>query len=317
MIDVIKLETFIYAAEQLSFSGAAKQLNLTQPTVSYHIKSLEEDLGVKLFKRVGTRLDLTEAGRMLLPRARHLVRQSLELQEIMSSFQSGVVGQLRIACSTTAGKYVLPQLAARFCQRYPGIRVSILGCTSGDVVPRLLESQANLGVASFETQDSGLEFQEFFEDSITLIVPPTHPWAMRRVIEPEELVEEPLIIREPKSGTRRVMLSELAKHDISIDDLNIFMELGNAEAIVSTVAAGYAVSFVSSLASSCSLERGYVVNVRVKGLNLRRKVYMMRKIIKTPHSPQDVFWGFVHSPRNIDLLNQASDSGELVPPIGE
>jgi len=237
MIDVIKLETFIYAAEQLSFSGAAKQLNLTQPTVSYHIKSLEEDLGVKLFKRVGTRLDLTEAGRMLLPRARHLVRQSLELQEIMSSFQSGVVGQLRIACSTTAGKYVLPQLAARFCQRYPGIRVSILGCTSGDVVPRLLESQANLGVASFETQDSGLEFQEFFEDSITLIVPPTHPWAMRRVIEPEELVEEPLIIREPKSGTRRVMLSELAKHDISIDDLNIFMELGNAEAIVLTVAA--------------------------------------------------------------------------------
>jgi len=301
-MDVDKLETFVHAAETLSFSIAAKQLNLTQPTVSYHIKSLEEEMGLEFFERRGSRLHLTEAGRLLLPWARKLLNQSIEMQEMMSSLQDGVVGQLRVACSTTAGKYVLPQLAARFCHRYPGIQVSISRCNPESVIPQLLENDANLGVISHELLDENFELQEFFEDQITLIAPANHPWAVRRAIEPDELINEPFIMREAASGTRRVMLSELAKHDISIDDLNIFMELGNAEAIVRTVSAGFAVSFVSTLATACPLERGHVVDVKVIGLNLRRKIYMVRKRLETPHRAHEVFWGFVHSPKNIDLI---------------
>jgi DNA-binding transcriptional LysR family regulator len=305
MIDIIKLETFIYAAESLSFSEAAKRLNLSQPTVSYHVKALEKDLGTTLFERTGNKLHLTEAGRLLLPRARKLFHQSNEMEELLSSLQDGVVGELRLACSTTAGKYILPQLAARFCQRYPGIRVSILRCVSGNVTERLLANEAHLGVVSYEIQEENIEHQEFFNDVINLIVPKGHPWAMRRVIEPEELINEPLIIREPTSGTRRMMLSQLAKYDISLDDLNIFMELGNAEAIVRTVSAGYAVSFVSTLASACPLERGNVVDVQVKGFGIYRKIYMIRKQLDIPHRAQEVFWNFVHSPVNIDVLKQA------------
>ncbi|MFN2151803.1 MAG: LysR substrate-binding domain-containing protein, partial [Anaerolineales bacterium] len=209
MLDIIKLETFIYAAQSLSFSEAAKQLNLSQPTVSYQIKTLEKELGVSLFLRSGSNLQLTEAGRLLLPRARQIFHQSNEMEELLASLQDGVVGELRIACSTTAGKYILPQLAARFCQRYPGIRVSILRCVSGDVTERLLANEAHLGVVSHEIQEENIEHQEFFNDVINLIVPKGHPWAMRRMIEPEELIDEPLIIREPTSGTRRMMLSQL------------------------------------------------------------------------------------------------------------
>ena len=140
MIDIVKLGTFIYAAESLSFSEAAKQLNLSQPTVSYQIKTLENELGVNLFVRSGSQLQLTEAGRLLLPRARQLFNQSNEMEELLSSLQDGDVGDLRIACSTTAGKYILPQLAARFSQRYPGIRVCILRCTSGDVTAHQQEN---------------------------------------------------------------------------------------------------------------------------------------------------------------------------------
>ena len=305
MIDIVKLETFIYAAENLSFSEAAKQLNLSQPTVSYQIKTLEKELGVSLFLRSGSQLQLTEAGRLLLPRARQLFNQSNEMEELLSSLQDGVAGELRIACSTTAGKYILPQLAARFCQRYPGIRVSILRCTSGDVTSHLLENEANLGVVSHEIQDEHIEYQEFFDDVISLIVPKDHPWAMRRMIEPEELVNEPIIIREASSGTRSMILSQLAKFDIGLDDLNIFMELGNAEAIVRTVSSGYAVSFVSILASACPLERGNVVNVRIQGIDMSRKVYMIRKRLDVPHRAQEVFWSFVHSPVNLDLLSLA------------
>lgn len=307
MIDVTKLETFIRAAESLSFSEAARQLCLTQPTVSYHIKALEQELGVTLFDRIGSRLQLTEAGRLLLPWARKLFHHSNEMEDMVSALQDGVVGHLRIACSTTSGKYILPQLAARFCQRYPGIRISILSCTSGDVVVHLLEKEANLGVVSYEVRNTSIEYQEFFDDSVILIVPKDHPWAVRQTIEPEELVSEPLIIREPTSGTRRMMFSQLAKFDIGLEDLNIFMELGNAEAIVRTVASGYAVSIVSALASAYPLERGHVVAVHVNGLDLHRKIYMIRRAMDVRNRAQEVFWGYIHDPSNEDLLRLAGE----------
>jgi len=304
--DLIKLKSFLHAAENLSFSEAAKYLHLTQPTVSHHIKNLERDLGVELFTRSGSNIKLTEAGRLLLPWAHKLIRQSIEMQEMMASLQEKFVGHLRLACSTTAGKYVLPQLAARFCHRYPGVRVSILTCTPEHVVPRLLEGEANLGVVSSEEVcGNELDCQEFFRDFITLIVPANHPWASRQSIEPEDLLEEPMNIREPTSGTRRVLLAELAKHDITLDDLNIFLEVGNAEAIVKTVAAGFGVSFVSTLATTYPLEQGYVVEVPVVGLELQRTIYMVRRSLEVPNRPQEVFWSFIHDPANADLLHLA------------
>ncbi len=306
MIEVARLETFLQAAENLSFTEAARNLHLTQPTVSHHIKALECELNVKLFERDSPGLRLTEAGRLLLPWARKVVRDSIELQGMMEALQSGIAGNLRIACSTTAGKYVLPQLAARFCQLNPGINVRILRCTPEHVVPRLLDGEANLGVVSYEMHEEEMELQEFFEDAITMIVPAHHPWASRSSIRPSELIGEPIIMREPSSGTRRVMLSELAKFDISLDDINFFMELGNAEAIVRTVAAGYGVSFVSTLASACPLEGGNIVAVPVEGLDLRRKIFMVRKRLVAPNRPQEAFWSFVHDPANLDLIRLAT-----------
>jgi DNA-binding transcriptional LysR family regulator len=305
MIELTKLEIFLHAAEHLNFSEAARHMHLSQPTISHHIKALEEELEVELFKRTGAGLQLTEAGRLLLPWARKMMSESIELKAMIGALREGIAGNLRIACSTTAGKYVLPQLAARFSQRYPSIRVSIMRCMPEYIVPRLLDGEANLGVVSYEMHDEYMEMQEFFEDMISLIVPSRHPWAFRPSIRPEEIVGEPIILREPTSGTRRVMLSELAKHDISLEDLNIFMELGNAEAIVRTVAAGYGISFVSTLASACPLEGGNIVDVAVEGLELRRKIYMVRKRLDAHYRPQEAFWSFVHDPVNLDLLRLA------------
>ena len=251
MIDIQKIETFLAAAENLSLSETAKQLHLSQPAVSHQIKSLEQELNVTLFKRSNIGLQLTEAGRLMLPWARRLLHDTRNLREMMSSLNDEIVGELRIACSTTAGKYILPQMAARFCQQYPGIKVRILACGPEQATLDLLEGEAHLGVVSSEIDDPSLESQEFFRDTITLIVAANHRWALRKSIEPSELLEEKMIMREGTSGTRWVVLTELAKHDISLEDLDVSMELGNAEAIVRTVAAGYGISFVSSLASAC------------------------------------------------------------------
>ena len=134
MLDPLRLQVFVHAAESLSFSEAARQMHLTQPTVSHHIQMLEKSLGVELFERVGSGLKLTEAGRMLVPRARKLVRQCTETEQMMEALQDQIVGNIRIACSTTTGKYILPQFAARFQYRNPGVRVSILNCTPDYIV---------------------------------------------------------------------------------------------------------------------------------------------------------------------------------------
>lgn len=302
MIDLDKIETFLCAAENLNISEAAKQLHRSQPTVSHQIKLLEQELGAKLFIRSSTGLQLTEAGRLLLPWARRLLHDTNDLKDMMSSIDEEIAGELRVSCSTTAGKYILPQLAARFCFRYPGIKARILACGPEHAALNLLEGEANIGVVSSEINDASLESQTFFRDNITLIIPPNHRWASRSSIEPAEILGEPLILREETSGTRRVMLTELAKHDISMDDLRIFMEVGNAEAIVGTVAAGYGVSFVSAMAVGNLWEQGKIVALPVVGMTLQRTIYMVRKRIGTPHRPRDVFWGFIHAPENADLL---------------
>ncbi len=300
--DLVRLKSFLYAAEQMSFTEAARLLHLTQPTVSHHIKGLEQELGVSLFDRTGARLRLTDAGRFLLPRARKIVRQYNSMQELMASLEEDTVGHLRIACSTTCGKYLLPQFAARFKERHPGVEVTIFSCTSEDIVPRLLGGEAELGVVSYEARQQGIDAQEFFVDAISLLVPTEHPWTRWPAVDPTDLLEEKIIIREPTSGTLRVMLSELAKHSLSLDDLDIFLELGNAEAIVMTIAAGFGVSFVSRLAAACSRNRGEVIEVPVAGLQLRRQIYMIRRSLETPVPAREAFWEFIHHPANYDLL---------------
>jgi len=306
MIDLMKIQAFLHAAENLSFSETAKQMHLSQPTISHHIKMLEREFGIELFDRTGPGLHLTEAGRLLLPWARKLVRVSIEMQEMMSSLQEKIVGHLRIACSTTSGKYILPQLAARFHDRYPWVKVTILSCTQEHVVPRLLEEEANIGVLSREAFEGGLESQEFFTDHIIFIIPASHAWSVRQSIEPVDLIGAPLIIREPTSGTRRVTLTELGKHDIHLEDLNIFLEVGNAEAIVETVAAGFGVAFVSQLSAVHVLQTRRVVEIPVVGLDLQRKIYMVRRAMEAPNRAQEVFWGFIHDPANADLLQMAA-----------
>ncbi len=305
MVDLTKIEIFLYAAQYLNFSEAARALHLSQPTVSHHIKTLEQELGVTLFERQGSANKLTDAGRLLIPWAKRMLRDSIELQEMMESLKEGIAGDLIIACSTTAGKYIIPQLAARYTIRNPNIRTQLLRCTPGSVVQKLVDRDVNLGVVSYEIPGKEVEQQKFFQDSIVFIVPKGHRFASRSKINPEDLIGEPLIMREITSGTRKVVLTELVKYDISVEDLNIFMEIGNAEAIVRTVSAGYGVSFVSKLAATCALERRNVVAVPVEGLKLVRSIYMIRKRLDTSNRPADAFWSFVHDSSNKDLIELA------------
>ncbi|MBN1266002.1 MAG: LysR family transcriptional regulator [Anaerolineales bacterium] len=302
MIDLSRIEVFIHAAENLNFSQTAREMHVTQPSVSHHIKMLEKEIGKPLFFRGNGGLRLTEAGRLLLPWARKLLHESFELKEMMNSLQQTIAGELRIACSTTSGKYILPYLAARFHALHPDVHICILNCNAENVVDDILQERADLGVVSYDACGGKLDCQEFFQDSIILIVPPDHPFATKKSIDPEELLDTPFIVRTAESGTRNVMLAELGKRDISLADMNISLELGNAEAIVKTVEAGFGVSFVSRLAAEWALKCGLVVQVDVQNFDLKRKIFMVRKHFQVPNRVVESFWGFIHDDINKDLL---------------
>lgn len=302
MIKIDLLHIFLSVAETSSFSNSASINHVSQSTISKRIKELETELNVQLFDRDASGARLTEAGKTLVPWAKKLVLDSVNLQTMMESIDEKLSGHLKIACSTTAGKYILPQLAARFRLKNPDVRISILPCTEPNIACNLLGEDADLGVASREFVESDLECQYFFTDHIGMIIPCSHPWASRNSIDPDELFSEPLLIRERTSGTRRILQSELAKHDISLDNLNIFLEIGNAEAIVSAVSAGIGVSFVSRMASAYARVCGSVVEVPVNSLSLQRRISIGRKIIGPPNRVMGSFWNFIHAPENKDIL---------------
>lgn len=303
-MDIDRLRIFLDAAQTLNFSETAGRMHVSQSTVSKHIRDLETELGVELFERGGGRLRLSQTGEALIPWARQLVRECERFQEMAHSFQEEVAGPLRIACTTAAGKYILPMLAVRFRERFPNVDVSMLSCQPPDVDNLLREEQADLAVVSFEVANPSLECQYFFSDHIVLIAPSGHPWCELEEIQPEDLLSEALIIREKTSGTRRAMLSALAAHDIGLEDLNVILELGNAESIVAAVAAGVGVSFISYASARFALQAGEVCQVPVHGFELKRKICMLRGKGQLLSRPAELYWGFIHEPENADLIEK-------------
>lgn len=301
MFSLHELEVFLNAAELESFSEAARRLHISQPAVSQAIGSLERHFAIDLFLRHGRSVRLTDAGQALKPMARELLASARRLNETMASLQGEVIGEINIGCSTASGKYLLPGLIARFRDRFPQVRINVLVTSRNSVIQKLLSGQVALGVSSRRIEHRDLEYQDFFTDDVILIAPSNHPWANYRQVYPDDLLDEPLILREESSGTRDVLLQGLLQCDISPDMLNVAMVLGNAEAIEMAVEEGIGVAFVSRLAAARGLELGRVVEVSVAGMELRRGISLVRNRRFPSTRAQAEFWNFV-SQTELDFL---------------
>jgi DNA-binding transcriptional LysR family regulator len=282
-------------AELNSFSEAARRLNLSQPAISQTVHNLERQFGVELFVRKGRSVHLTEAGQLLQGLGRELLTNANRLEEMMNSVQGHVIGEMTVGCSTTSGKYLLPGLIARFRQRYPQLRINVSVTSRDSVIKKLISGDLLLGVSSKIIESSELEYKEFFTDDVILIVPANHRWASFRRIYPDDLLEEPIILREEVAGTSEVLMEGLRQHDILPGMLKVAMTLGNAEAIEMAVEEGLGISFVSRLAAARGLELGRIVEVEVEGMPLQRKIYLARNRRFPPTRAQAEFWAFVKS----------------------
>jgi len=302
MLEVYALKIFLTAAEAENFSAAARQLNLTQPAVSMQIRALEKKLDVPLFQRIGRSLTLTERGQALVPLARNLINQAIQIEEELESLKGEVVGHLKIGCSTSTGKYILPHLVARFRRCHPKVQISIYNYSRDRVLAELADGRLQLGVFSFEPDGRETGYRHFFTDDVVLIVPADHPWARRDRVAPEELRQADFILRDRESGTRQEVEAALQRVGLSVSDLNLVMEIGNAEAISMAVEAGIGVAFVPRSVARRGIQLGKIKEVCVAGFSLRREVFIAYSQRHPATCAQTEFWSFVQQPENETLL---------------
>lgn len=293
MLDAHQLNIFLVASETLNFSQAAKRLNMSQPSVSQHIHSLETRFDRELFSRSGRSVRLTDAGKELIPLARDLVKQSILIEETMESLHGEVYGHLRVGCSTTPGKYVLPRLLTRFHHLYPQVTVTCLVCSQCDAINLLNEGDIHFVLADYERKSTkNADFREFLRETVVLIAPLSHPWAKKDKITSKDLLEGHFILREESSGTFAAVREALESTEVPIGRLKTFLTLGSAEGIALSVQEGLGVGFVSSTVAT-GLSHGRVAIVDIEDLEISRDICIGRHTRMPSTRAQTAFWGFI------------------------
>jgi DNA-binding transcriptional LysR family regulator len=297
MVELSTLRVFLAAAEEKNFSSAAKRLHMSQSAVSQNVQSMEKAYGVELFIRHGRSVELSEAGQSILPMAREVLRAARMLEDGFQEIHHQVGGELLIGCSTSAGKYLLPVLLSDFQREYPAVhpRVRVVG--RDGVYERLLNRSIPIGVSSKIFEHRDLECLPLFDDRIYLIVPADHPWASYGKATPDDLLDQPIIMREESSGTCETLMQDLKNFGITPDMLNVAMELGNPEAIEMAVERGVGIAFVSEMVAARGLAFGRIKKVELQGLDLRRTVYIVRNLHHPFTRAQSLFWEFARSRR--------------------
>lgn len=236
-----QLKVFEAAARHGSFTRAAEELFLTQPTVSMQIKQLTKSVGLPLFEQVGKRLYLTEAGRELFATCRQIFDTIAQFEMKVADLKGLKQGQLRLAVITTA-KYFIPRLLGPFCQLYPGIDIALQVTNHEGILERMGSNMDDLYIMSQVPEHLDVNCQPFLENPLIVIAPANHPLALEKNIPIQRLADEPFIMREPGSGTRRSVQKLLDEHGVVV---KVKLELGSNEAIKQAIAGGLGISVLS------------------------------------------------------------------------
>lgn len=232
-------------------------------------------MGLALLVRGPRRqVELTPAGERLLAFARETLARFEALEQDLVALKSVGQGQLLLAASTIPGEYLLPALLAAFRAEYPQVEVQMTVSDTADVADRLLADEADVGVIGSAIRLPDLRLERLASDEVVLVVPPDHPFAGRERVVVEELRDQPLILREEGSGTRRSVEAALAQAGASLPRDRVVLILGSTQAILQAVAQGLGLGFVSARASSQAQAGGRLACVGLQGVDLRRDLYL-------------------------------------------
>jgi DNA-binding transcriptional LysR family regulator len=275
-IDFRHLETFCRVAELKSFSRAADDLFLTQPTVSGHILSLEKSLSLRLFDRTSRQVRLTKAGEVFLRYASKTLTIRKELLNALSEFSQGIRGELSLGASTIPGEYLLPKLMGDFKKDHPHFTLSLKIADTKEIVQDVLQGNVEFGMIGAKVSHPSLQYEKYEKDEIIVVAPSGHPLTRKKRVVLEDLLKEPWIIREEGSGTQMAVDKALRRKGRTLRAFNVATEMGSTSSMKEGVKARLGLAFISARAAEEELNQGLLSRITVEGMeSISRQIYIV------------------------------------------
>lgn len=271
-MNLSKLQIVVLIAKYKKVTDVAKAMGIKQPTVSFHMKSLEEEFGVQLFEMRTGKVLLTDAGNALLHYAAKIQDLTQETYRVLREYHNVGKGSLKIGASYVPGTYMLPELMSQFSEEYPGIKFQLLIKPAPAIRKMLLEHQIDIGFISSQPFDEAeLHQQHLCDDELVIVLAPSHPLASYTTVDPQMIAHESFIYHGTESTTRQMTEQWTTEHGI---ELSIKMELDSLEAIKRAVMLGKGISFISRMAVEDDVSRGDLVMLPLPGSPGRRSIYV-------------------------------------------
>lgn len=273
-----QLEAFVQVAEEGSFSKAAKELFLTQPTISAHIASLEKELNVRLFIRNTKEVSLSEDGKELYKYAKPMMDLERKIEERFGSGEDTAKHCITIAASTVPAQYLLPEILKRYNEKYPKEQLKIVEMDSAQVVLRVIDHMVDVGLTGTTLEKKHCKYVPFYKDQLVVITPNTEKY--RRLGEESAddiswICKESFIMREEGSGTRKEAEKQFARAGIDVGKLDVIASIENQETIKKSVTQGLGISVLSRLASKEEVEEGHMLAFPIPGADKGRDINLV------------------------------------------
>lgn len=288
-----QLRIFLAVAEHLHFTRAAETLHVTQPAVSAAVQSLEEAYGVKLFHRIGRRVEIAEAGRLLKVEAQRILEQVALAERGLRELNNLQRGELKLGSSLTIGNYWLPEKLSQFKQKYPGITVDCILGNADEICEGAATGSVDFGLVTGGIKSelqSVLEIEIVGHERLQIVVGRSHPWFEKPHISLEELLTTGWIMREPGSGAQRAFEQALASWGIDSSTLNVMLVLSSSEMVKSVVESGSGAAALPELMVQKELQLNTLHAVQVINHHTRNeqgtsssRLEIVQSILKLKH----------------------------------
>jgi len=291
MINFNQLRAFYQAAKYQSFTIAAEKLFITQPAVTAHVKLFEDHCNLKLFKKKGRKIYLTDEGKTLYGYAERIFEFENEIDNVIEDMRDLKLGILRLGTNKTYARYFMPFLMTSFHEAYPNVKIHLDEGSSLDMTYSLLDFRNEVAIVAKTEEHPDVCLIPFSQEELVLILAPDHRLARKKDVSIEELIDEPIIMKEAGSGTRKLVNELFDKKGLTP---NILMETSNTEFIKQLVERGDGISFVVKDAAAVELQEKRLVTVPVEGVKVVLDVSIA--YLKNQHlSPSaQAFLGILH-----------------------
>ncbi|MDA8339194.1 MAG: selenium metabolism-associated LysR family transcriptional regulator [Nitrospiraceae bacterium] len=272
-MDIHQLKVFASVFKNKSFSRASEELYLTQPTVSDHVKALEEELNCKLFDRLGRSIIPTKESEVLYNYAIEIIEKTNSIKDIIGQFKKEITGELIIGASTIPGTYLMPRVIADFKRQHPSVSFQVIISDSKVIIEKVSSHDLLMGIVGAKLSNGQLNFVPFLEDELIVVSSPS--LIKKGTITLEGLIQMPMILREEGSGTRRETEKIMEGRGIALDSIKISGVFGSTDAVKQAVKGGMGISILSRLSVADELKFKTLKEIRVKDIRMRRKFYIV------------------------------------------